>query len=41
MATRNEAFSRVLIDGQLADQGWKTQDWNSVRCEYVLQQPAS
>lgn len=25
----NEAFSRVVIDAQLADQGWNTQDTNS------------
>lgn len=36
MTTGNEAFSRVVIDAQLADQGWKTQDRNSVRYEYVL-----
>ena len=34
----NEAFSRVVIDAQLADQGWKTQDQNSVRYERVLLQ---
>jgi len=33
----NEAFARVVIDAQLADQDWKTQDQNSVRYEYVLQ----
>lgn len=32
----NEAFSRVFIDAQLADQGWDTQDTNSVRYEVVL-----
>jgi type I restriction enzyme R subunit len=32
----NEAFSRVVIDAQLADQGWNTQDPNSVRYEYIL-----
>jgi type I restriction enzyme, R subunit len=32
----NEAFSRVIIDAQLADQGWNTQDTNSVRYEVVL-----
>jgi type I restriction enzyme, R subunit len=32
----NEAFSRVANDAQLADQGWNTQDPNSVRYEYVL-----
>jgi type I restriction enzyme R subunit len=36
MTTRNEAFSRVIIDTQLADQGWHTQDQNSVRYEVVL-----
>lgn len=34
--TGNEAFSRVVIDAQLADQGWNTQDTNSVRYEVVL-----
>src|SRR3989338_7073409 len=29
----NEAFSRVLIDAQLAAQGWDTQDHNAVRYE--------
>jgi type I restriction enzyme, R subunit len=32
----NEAFSRVAIDAQLADQGWRTQDANSVRYEVML-----
>lgn len=32
----NEAFSRVIIDAQLKDQGWNTNDQNSVRFEYVL-----
>lgn len=32
----NEAFSRVIIDAQLKDQGWNTNDHNSVRFEYVL-----
>ena len=32
----NEAFSRVVIDALLADQGWNTQDTNSVRYEVVL-----
>jgi type I restriction enzyme, R subunit len=32
----NEAFSRVVIDAQLADQGWNTQDTNSVRYEVAL-----
>ncbi|MFZ2447582.1 MAG: DEAD/DEAH box helicase family protein [Syntrophobacteraceae bacterium] len=36
MTTCNEAFSRVVIDSQLADQGWSTQDRNSVRYEYTL-----
>lgn len=30
MTNSNEAFSRVLIDAQLADQGWSTQ------ADYVL-----
>ncbi|MCL5061396.1 MAG: DEAD/DEAH box helicase family protein [Candidatus Thermoplasmatota archaeon] len=34
---QNEAFSRVVIDAQLADQGWNTQDTNSVRYEVVLE----
>lgn len=33
----NEAFSRVIIDALLADQGWNTQDTNSVRYEVVLE----
>ncbi|MGH8499983.1 MAG: type I restriction enzyme HsdR N-terminal domain-containing protein, partial [Methylococcales bacterium] len=36
MPIDNEAFSRVIIDAQLADRGWNTQDANSVRYEYVL-----
>ena len=36
MANGNEAFSRVIIDAQLADQGWNTQDQHSVRYEYTL-----
>lgn len=32
----NEAFSRVVIDAQLADQGWNIQDQNSVRYEVTL-----
>ncbi|HIJ75155.1 MAG TPA: hypothetical protein HPP81_00395 [Deltaproteobacteria bacterium] len=36
MTPGNEAFSRVVIDAQLADQGWHMQDPNSVRYEYVL-----
>ena len=36
MTNCNEAFSRVVIDAQLADQGWNTQDGNSVRYEYML-----
>ena len=33
---KNEAFSRVLIDAQLAALGWDVQDPNSVRFEVVL-----
>lgn len=33
----NEAFSRVIIDALLADQGWNTQDTNSVRYEVMLE----
>jgi type I restriction enzyme R subunit len=33
---QNEAYARVLIDTQLADQGWNTKDTNSVRYEVVL-----
>jgi len=36
MITGNEAFARVVIDAQLAAQGWNTQDQNSVRYEVVL-----
>ncbi len=36
MITGNEAFARVVIDAQLADQGWNTQDQNSVRYEVML-----
>lgn len=36
MPSANEAFSRVVIDAQLADQGWNTQDQNCVRYEYML-----
>ncbi len=36
MSHGNEAFSRVVIDGQLKDQGWDVQDRNSVPYEYVL-----
>lgn len=32
----NEAFSRVVIDAQVRDQGWKVEDPNAVRYEYVL-----
>lgn len=32
----NEAFSRILIDAQLADAGWKIGDGTSVRFEYPL-----
>jgi len=31
-----EAFSRVIIDAQLADQGWKVADGTSVRFEHTL-----
>lgn len=34
---KNEAFSRVLIDGLLADQGWVITDPNAVRYEVVMQ----
>ena len=34
--TTNEAFSRVLIDALLADQGWKTIDPTQVRYEVVM-----
>ncbi|MDD5176662.1 MAG: DEAD/DEAH box helicase family protein [Sterolibacterium sp.] len=33
---KNEAFSRVIIDALLADQGWNTTDSNAVRYEVVL-----
>lgn len=33
---KNEAFSRVVIDAQLAALGWNVQDPNSVRYEVVL-----
>ena len=33
---KNEAFSRVVIDALLADQGWNTQDQNSVRYEVMV-----
>lgn len=33
---QNEAYSRVVIDALLADQGWNTQDTHSVRYEVVL-----
>jgi type I restriction enzyme R subunit len=36
LMTNNEAFSRVVIDALLADQGWNTQDTKSVRYEVVL-----
>ena len=36
MQATNEAFSRVVIDAQLAGQGWNTQDHNSVRYEVVM-----
>lgn len=33
---KNEAFSRVVIDAQLADQCWNAQGPNDVRYEAVL-----
>lgn len=33
---KNEAFSRVVIDAQLAALRWNVQDPNSVCCEVVL-----
>ena len=33
---KNEAFARVLIDGLLADQGWKITNPNAVRYEVVM-----
>ncbi len=33
---KNEAFSRVIIDGLLADQGWNITDPNAVRFEVVM-----
>lgn len=36
MPTENEAFSRVVIDAQLSDQGWNMRDLNCVRYEYTL-----
>ena len=36
MIKEKEAFARVVIDSQLADQGWNTFDQNSVRYEYCL-----
>lgn len=33
---KNEAFSRVLIDGLLADHGWNITDPNAVRYEVVM-----
>jgi len=36
MKNKNEAFSRVVIDAQLAALGWNVQDPNSVRFEVVL-----
>jgi hypothetical protein len=35
MLKGNEAFSRVVIDAQLADQGWNTQD-RAIGREYRL-----
>ena len=36
MANGNEAFARVVIDAQLTEQDWNTQDQRSVRYEYTL-----
>jgi type I restriction enzyme, R subunit len=36
MTNSNEAFSRVVIDAQLTDQSWNTQDQHSVHYEYIL-----
>ncbi len=36
MTYSNEAFSRVIIDAQLKDQGWNINDQNSVRFEYIF-----
>ncbi|HUX64754.1 DEAD/DEAH box helicase family protein [Sulfuricella sp.] len=36
MTKTNEAYSRVLIDTQLASQSWNTQDQNSVRYEVFV-----
>ncbi|MDD2754429.1 MAG: DEAD/DEAH box helicase family protein [Methanothrix sp.] len=36
MLNNSEAFSRVVIDTQLTDQGWNIQDPNSIRYEYTL-----
>jgi len=36
MTQSNEAFSRIIIDAQLKDQGWNLNDQNSVRVEYVI-----
>lgn len=33
---KNEAFSRVMIDAMLANQGWNTTDPNAVRFEVVM-----
>jgi len=33
---KTEAFSRVVIDAQLADVGWNLKDGQSVRYEYPL-----
>lgn len=37
MQSANEAFSRVIIDSQLAAQGWSLADGFSVRYEVVLE----
>ena len=36
MPSTTEAFSRVKIDAQLADQGWEVQNPNAVRYEVAL-----
>ena len=34
--SKNEAFSRVVIDRQLSDQDWEVENPNAVRYEYPL-----
>jgi len=36
MSAKNEAFSRVVIDSQLQEQGWDIKDTNAVRYEVYL-----